>query len=223
MDPCARNFQLVSETVCSLQYNGTFALSCDDTKLHPAYHPFYDHNRQSFVVLGAAGNLILIPDEEALKEILYNPQIQKATKVQVWTLQLEVGARIPPIIVAVKAIWDSLSAQELMEYSKYVLEGLISCGLHVTLYSCDGTVVECNVQHQLMQHYSSSMLTTHIAHPGGGNIAVKYISILGQPVAMVQDSKHALKTFRNNMMSGAFLLVLGNYIVVFCHIAEMEA
>ncbi|OBZ69091.1 hypothetical protein A0H81_10762 [Grifola frondosa] len=32
---------------------------------------------------------------------------------------------------------------------------------------------------------------------------------------MIQDSKHGLKTFRNNLFSGAHLLVLGNYIAIY--------
>ncbi|EEB92292.1 hypothetical protein MPER_09224 [Moniliophthora perniciosa FA553] len=37
---------------------------------------------------------------------------------------------------------------------------------------------------------------------------------------MVQDSKHALKTFRNNLFSGARLLVLGNFTAHFRQIFE---
>ena len=47
--------------------------------------------------------------------------------------------------------------------------------------------------------------------------------IKGQPVAIVQDSKHALKTFRNNLFSGARLLALGNHIAVYEHIRQLLA
>lgn len=38
---------------------------------------------------------------------------------------------------------------------------------------------------------------------------------------MIQDSKHALKTFRNNLFSGARLLALGNFTAIYNHIHEI--
>ncbi|KAJ7728968.1 hypothetical protein DFH07DRAFT_695847, partial [Mycena maculata] len=38
---------------------------------------------------------------------------------------------------------------------------------------------------------------------------------------MLQDLKHALKTFRNNLFSGARLLALGSYTAIYAHIREM--
>lgn len=38
---------------------------------------------------------------------------------------------------------------------------------------------------------------------------------------MIQDSKHALKTFRNNLFSGARLLALGNFTAIYNHIREI--
>jgi hypothetical protein len=38
---------------------------------------------------------------------------------------------------------------------------------------------------------------------------------------MIQDSKHPLKTFRNNLFSGARLLVLGSYTAIYSRIREM--
>lgn len=45
--------------------------------------------------------------------------------------------------------------------------------------------------------------------------------INGQPVCMLQDSKHALKTMRNNLFSGARLLVFGNYTATYSRIREI--
>lgn len=42
----------------------------------------------------------------------------------------------------------------------------------------------------------------------------------GQPVSMIQDSKHALKTFCNNLFSGSRLLVLGNHTSSYSHIYQ---
>jgi len=42
----------------------------------------------------------------------------------------------------------------------------------------------------------------------------------GQPVVMVQDAKHAAKTARNNVMTGAKLLTFGNYIAMYSQVRK---
>lgn len=48
--------------------------------------------------------------------------------------------------------------------------------------------------------------------------SVVYGVYRGQTLCMVQDSKHALKTVRNNLFSGARLLVLGNFTATYLNI-----
>ena len=43
----------------------------------------------------------------------------------------------------------------------------------------------------------------------------------GQPVCLLQDSKHALKTLRNNLFSGARLLTLGDYTMLYATIRDL--
>ena len=43
----------------------------------------------------------------------------------------------------------------------------------------------------------------------------------GQPVSLLQDSKHALKTLRNNLFSGACLLTLGNHTMLYATICDL--
>ncbi|KAJ7939920.1 hypothetical protein B0H13DRAFT_1586786 [Mycena leptocephala] len=38
---------------------------------------------------------------------------------------------------------------------------------------------------------------------------------------MIQVSKHALKTFRNNLFTGAHMLTFGNFTAIFHRIYEM--
>lgn len=40
-------------------------------------------------------------------------------------------------------------------------------------------------------------------------------------MCMIQDSKHALKTFHNNLFSGVCLLTFGNFTAIYNHIREM--
>ena len=54
-----------------------------------------------------------------------------------------------------------------------------------------------------------------------GKIDIEVVSIAEQPLVMVQDSKHALKTYQNNLSSGTRALILGNYLALFRYLAEM--
>ena len=38
---------------------------------------------------------------------------------------------------------------------------------------------------------------------------------------MIQDSKHAAKTLRNNLFSGAHTLVLGNHLAMYFYVCDM--
>ena len=42
-----------------------------------------------------------------------------------------------------------------------------------------------------------------------------------QPICVVQDSKHALKTYRNNLFSGVRLLTFGDYYAQYNHIRQI--
>ena len=41
------------------------------------------------------------------------------------------------------------------------------------------------------------------------------------PIVMIQDSKHAAKTMRNNLFSGARALVLGNHLAMYSYVRDM--
>lgn len=93
--------------------------------------------------------------------------------------------------------------------------------MQVISYACDGTEVERAVQRLLVKH-AESHLSYAIKNPRGGRDLTTTIPVFfDQPVAMVQDSKHSLKTFRNNLFSGARLLVLGNFVAVYSHIRQL--
>jgi hypothetical protein len=52
-------------------------------------------------------------------------------------------------------------------------------------------------------------------------IRIPLLRIYGQYLAVVQDPKHGRKTGRNNLFSGAWLLVLGNNMICYEHIRKM--
>lgn len=54
--------------------------------------------------------------------------------------------------------------------------------------------------------------------PNNPDIMTSIPMFKGQPVVMVQDAKHAAKTARNNVTTGAKLLTLGNYIAMYSQV-----
>ena len=92
----------------------------------------------------------------------------------------------------------------------------------VISYACDGTEVEQAVQHLVIERADSCIeYIIKNPHQGGPDTKVIIPVIKGQATAIVQDSKHALKTYQNNLFSGAHLLVLRNFITVYAHIRQL--
>ena len=130
---------------------------------------------------------------------------------------------IPTIIVAAEAIADNLPAKELHLKSKQVIEGLQSHGINVVSYSSDGAVVEWAVQ-DLFISEAKTALSIQVPDPEerGHTIRIPLFGPAGSPVVMIQDSKHALKTLRNNLFSGARLLVLGNHAATYSQVRDIS-
>lgn len=142
-------------------------------------------------------------------------------KVRLWCLQIPLP-KAAPILVAALPISNSLSAETLLGYLETVLFGLLDRGIKVVSYACDGTEVERSVQQMLTEKADSFI--THIiksTHRGCANVTINIPVFRGQPVVMIQDSKHGLKTYRNNMFSGARLLTMGNFTAMYIRIREM--
>ena len=124
-----------------------------------------------------------------------------------------------PIIVAALPILNNLSARDLVGLSERILHGLLPWSLPVISYSHNGTETERVVQ-QLLFESADSYHEYSIASPAGPgyDLHVKVAVFGTQPVVFVQDSLHTCKTFRNNLFLGAHLLVLGNYVALYCRI-----
>ncbi len=64
-------------------------------------------------------------------------------------------------------------------------------------------------------------IASDLTDAGSTNIKFKIPLFNGKPTVFVQDSKHSLKTFRNNLFSGARLLVLGDSVAFYEMVQEM--
>jgi hypothetical protein len=130
--------------------------------------------------------------------------------------------KVAPIIVSALPIPNNLSAEKLVVYTQQILHGLLDRHIKVVSYACDGTETERAVQRLLVEK-ADSKVSFKVKNPRSGcpDTEVEVACIRGNPVVMIQDSKHGLKTFRNNLFSGARLLTLGNYTAIYQRIREM--
>lgn len=129
---------------------------------------------------------------------------------------------VTPLVLAAIPIAKDLTADLLYVHLDVILVGLTASGIRVISYACDGTEVERSVERILVDKAPSHVQYT-IKNPriGQPNLALKIPIFEGRPIAIIQDSKHALKTIRNNMFSGARMLVFGNYSALYRRIQEM--
>ncbi|KAJ3841314.1 hypothetical protein F5878DRAFT_670505 [Lentinula raphanica] len=216
-----RTFVLARAHLDALGYSGPVALSCDDTKLQPAFRPFYDEDRQSWCILGSTGVPAVVADPEEYCKMVHEAGIQKATKLRLWCMT-PCCPGVSPYILAAKAIPNTLTVPVLFKYSDDLIRGLLAEGILVCSYACDGTVVERNIQHQLEQS-AESTITHNIYDPRSKNptIVIRIPVIAGQAMALIQDDLHLLKTIRNNVFSGAHLLVFPNCVVLYRQVREI--
>jgi hypothetical protein len=128
---------------------------------------------------------------------------------------------VTPMIVAAIPIANDLDAEVLLEHLEKVMNGLIDRGIQVVSYACDGTEVERSVQRLFIEKAEKIEYVIKNPRSGSPDTQITIVKYRGQPMCMIQDSKHALKTFRNNLFSGARLLTLGNYTAMYNHIREM--
>jgi hypothetical protein len=147
----------------------------------------------------------------------FSPRIQ----VQLWCLQIPLP-KVAPIIVAAVPIPDDLDTNQLLYYHKQILFGLLDRHIKVVSYACDSTEVECSVQHLFLE-VAEKTVEHVIKNPYDGSPDTKIVIgiFCGQAIVMIQDSKHGLKTFWNNLFSGAHLLTLGNYTAIYQRIEQL--
>jgi hypothetical protein len=144
-----------------------------------------------------------------------------ALKIRVWCLTIPVPG-VAPIIVAALPIANDLKADVLIEYLDKVVNGLIDHNINIISYAPDGTQTERNVQ-DLFVKRAPEKIEHLIPDPRGKGppLRIKTAVVRGHSICMIQDSKNALKMFRNNLFSGARLLALGSYTAIYSRIREM--
>ncbi|KAJ3817168.1 hypothetical protein F5880DRAFT_1618539 [Lentinula raphanica] len=205
----------VANHLAARGYSGPINVACDDSKLLSSFRLHYDSKQRKHFLVGGINGPIFVPNPEALADIMNDSTVKRGTKVRLWTGTIPLPD-IPPFVIAAIPILDSMSVPDLLELHKKIIFGLLKHRVKVISYACDGTENERGVQ-QAFLSIADSVIEHTIPdpHPGQPPLVIR-IPVFGkQPIVMIQDSKHALKTFRNNLFSGARLLVLGNYLAMY--------
>ncbi|KAJ7258598.1 hypothetical protein C8J57DRAFT_1644546, partial [Mycena rebaudengoi] len=221
MDISERNFELLAEHLAALKYDGPVNLSCDDTKLFPSFRLYWDAEEKAHFLVGGTEGKLRVADPDGVKKVIAEARAEKATKIRLWAVTIPVPG-VTPIILAALPIANDLKAEALLPLLVKVVNGLLDHNVKVISYACDGTQVERNVQDLFVK--AADEQKTYVIkdpHGKGPDLRIVIAIVRGQAICMIQDSKHALKTFRNNLFSGAKLLPLGSYTAIYSRIRQM--
>lgn len=118
---------------------------------------------------------------------------------------------IPPILVALLARCGNENVTHLLDMHNTVIHLLDSHGIHPTSLSSDGTETERALQRSIAANSPSYYSHTIISSVPNCTITSQVPLINGFPSVIVQDSKHAAKTGRNQLLSGARFLAIGSF------------
>jgi len=192
------------------------ALSVDDTKLLPAFRPYFDGSTKKWYIVGNAGEPLEVSDLGALEHQLENARASLATKLQLWVLQIPLPY-VPPLVLAVVPLASSTSAAMLSNLEQALLHILLGSETSLCIVSLgsDGSILERKARRALIQTGFAESLSHAIPHPDTAQpepIKIPLMRIYGQYITSIQDPKHGRKTARNNLFAGSQLLALGNHI-----------
>jgi len=195
--------------------NAPLALSVDDTKLLPAFRPYFDGSTKKWYVLGNVGEPLEVSDLGALESQIENARASLATKLQLWVLQIPLP-HVPLLILAVVPLASSTNAETLAIFEQQLLHILLGSDQSLCLVSLgsDGSSLERNARRALVRCGFAESLSYTIPHPDTAQpegVKIPLMRIYGRCMAAIQDPKHGRKTARNNLFSGSQLLALGDH------------
>ena len=195
--------------------NAPLALSVDDTKLLPAFRPYFDGSTKKWYIVGNTGEPLEVSDLGALESQLEDARASLATKLRLWVLQIPLPY-VPPLVLAVVPLASSTNVAMLADFEKRLLNILLESDKSVCIVSLgsDGSVLERDARRALVRSGFAEPLSYTIPHPDTAQtkpIKIPLMRIHGQCVAAIQDPKHGRKTARNNLFAGSRLLALGNH------------
>ncbi|KAJ7508549.1 hypothetical protein B0H11DRAFT_2304702 [Mycena galericulata] len=210
----AFNVGRAAEVLKKLNYTGPLALSWDDTALEEAIS-VHAESKEVCLILGASEGVIRVTEKDDLDALFEEAQLKKADKLRVWVLSIPLP-KIPPILIAAVARGSSTKARELVDMHHQLADLLHEYNIHPVSLSSDGAEVERAAQRIIANEAKSCFVYAIPNSKPGCDVVLEIPKLYGQhPTIITQDSKHALKTARNQIMTGARIIVIGFFTVSF--------
>ncbi|GLB36846.1 putative ulp1 protease family, C-terminal catalytic domain [Lyophyllum shimeji] len=216
------NVSLALDVIERLNYSGPIGLSWDDTDLEPAIS-IYQESKETCMVIGSVNEELCVKSHEDIQRILENARLKPADKLRIWLLTIPLP-KIPPILVAAVARGAKSNADALLVMHNKLTDLLHEHGIHPVSNASDGTEVE----RQTQQLVAASAPSHHIYVIPNKSLGTKGSVCLRipldkgvYPMVNVQDSKHALKTARNQLFTGARILVMGFFPAFYAQLREL--
>ncbi|KAJ6554369.1 hypothetical protein B0H19DRAFT_1071772 [Mycena capillaripes] len=219
-DISAFNVAAASDTLKRLRYEGPVGLSWDNTALE-ACISVYQESKEVCLILGSTDGAIRVTENDDLDALFETAKLNKADKLRVWLLSIPFP-KIPPILIAAMARGSSTKAKDLAQRHSKLAQLLHEHSIHPISLSSDGAEVERAAQRMIAESAPSYFIYVIPNATPGCEITLKIPLYYGHhPTIIIQDSKHALKTAHNQIMTGARVLVLAFFVIIYTFIWEL--
>ncbi|RHZ90226.1 hypothetical protein Glove_2g65 [Diversispora epigaea] len=195
------------------------AAMSDNTKLKPSLQ----YSSQLGCIIGS----ILSQEETKINAYSDIPKVIQLIKdkngianyVRVYILQVPLP-KFPPVIIALIPNNGRDSADIIANlHKKLLLEIALQLNISIISIGSDGAAAEFKAQSIIMNMQTINKIEI-IDSTLNINFSCPILSNIG-PVIRIQDPKHAKKTARNIIMSGARVLTFGKYIANFEHFLNL--
>lgn len=217
----AVNVELAKAVLESYGYTGPISLAWDDTAMEAALQA-YKESGDAWLVVGGTGDIVRVSSHEALEEVFKDAKIKPGKLVRSWTTfhtlniltyfsthQLRVYCivvplqKVPqiPIAAVCRAGTDRAQALKSMHFEITAL--LHNANLHPVSLASDGSEIERATQRLIAQSATAEWTYTITNAEKNCDIHLRIPLFHEYPAVVVQDSKHAMKTARNQLLSGA--------------------
>ncbi|KAH9933100.1 hypothetical protein B0H21DRAFT_835847 [Amylocystis lapponica] len=213
------NLGLACALLLKLDYHGPVAMSWDDTALEPAISIWQQSKDSACAILGSADGIIEVTEQDNLDAVFEDPKLAKADKLRLFVLTIPLH-KVPPIMLAAVARGSKEDAEALARLHFQIVELLHRGGIYPVSLAANGTDVERSTQ-RLIENSATSFFEYTIPNTVPAcTIHLRIVLFNGRPSVSVQDSLHGAKTARNQLFTGARIVVLGNSPSFFAQLRE---
>ncbi|GES93834.1 hypothetical protein GLOIN_2v1777971 [Rhizophagus clarus] len=202
----------------ALNWNGPIVGMTDCTKVRPKL----TYSDELGCIVGSTLKLseTSVQTYDDIHKIINNIKQKKAIATQVRVVVLKIPIeKIPPIVIAILPTNGESNATAIYDLLMNVLIMSRDAGINLISLGSDGTPVEFNAQRLIMNGEKAESFFEF--HDNYYNVHFQMPMYRNLPIITVQDPKHARKTARNQLHSGARLLVLGNNVILYRHLLTL--